>query len=350
MRMYSAGGVGRRGVFQNRGPLKFVLLLAWACWPCTALTQDMDPQILAAARREGQLVIYNGSNFRVVKMIAGEFEKAYGLPVDVLDGRALEIRERIRVEQATGRNVGDMNYAGNSSLESQLSDGFLQAHEDLPNGKLIEAPLQDNGTIVPTAVGTLGILINSGLVSAEAAPKSWLDLIDQRWRGKLLIDDPRGAGAGGTWFEVMLNKISPDYHKKLAVQKPFISREQAESYRRIARGEYPIYAPFNVSDYAGLRGLPIRVVIPQEGVPYVPFGIAILKNAPHPNAARLFLNYVLAPPAQIMLAAEGFRPATGGATGDLPSDLASFAKARLLGRTTPGRLDEMVKLATELYQ
>ena len=64
-----------------------------------------------------------------------------------------------------------------------------------------------------------------------------------------------------------------------------------------------------MSEYQRLKGLPVRAIVPEEGVPYVALGPALLKNAPHPNAARLFMNFMLERGGQGLIASEGFRPA-----------------------------------------
>lgn len=303
-----------------------------------------------AAKKEGKLLIYNGTNFPIVRKIAEQVQQQYGISVDVLDGRATEIRERIRVEQSTNRTVASLSYSGFTTLFTQMGEGVFQPHGTLPNAKGMMAELPSNGTIALGSVGLFIVMYNTNLVKPGEAPKSWRDLTDPRWQGKILSDDYRAAGAGNVWFEATLNAFGRQFHEKMAAQKPVFSRNFPESERRVARGEYPLYIPFNVSEYISLRGLPIKATVPSEGAPYVPFGGAILRDAPHPNAARVFLNFMLSDQAQAMLAAEGFRPAKPGFDSKAPPEVAPLIGGKLLGTTTPGRLDEMTKLASEIYK
>jgi iron(III) transport system substrate-binding protein len=96
--------------------------------------------------------------------------------------------------------------------------------------------------------------------------------------------------------------------------------------------------------------LPIKAIVPGEGAPYVPLGASILRDAPHPNAARVYLNFLLSETGQSMLAAEGFKPVIAGFESKAPPDVAPLLAAKLLGTTTPGKLDETTKLATEIYK
>ena len=88
----------------------------------------------------------------------------------------------------------------------------------------------------------------------------------------------------------------------------------------------------------------------RERLEQVEAAVAQLRDAPHPNAARVFLNFLLSEAGQTLLAAEGFRPAVSGYESKAPPEVAPLLAGKLLGTTTPGRLDEMTKLATEIYK
>jgi iron(III) transport system substrate-binding protein len=318
--------------------------------PAAAQTADEWKNVVEAAKKEGSLVVYNGTGFLFMRELADAFEKAYGIHTDVLVGRATEIRERIRAEQASGRFIADVGYNGNTTLRAQVNDGVLQKHAPLPRAGAIEAPLADDGMVVPLNVGSYAILVNSAQVSEADAPKSWADVGDPKWKGKILSDDPRVAGGGQAWFQATYFAFGRSFHEKIAANNPVISRNFQESARRIGRGEYQIYIPFNVSELVNLKGLPVRAVVPREGLPYIMLGFALLRNAPHPNAARLFMNFALEEQAQLVVAREGFRPVVGGLGGKLPAELVAFNGGKLLGTTEPSRTDEMLKLSAEIYK
>jgi iron(III) transport system substrate-binding protein len=149
---------------------------------------------------------------------------------------------------------------------------------------------------------------------------------------------------------VTYRTLGRDFHEKIAAHKPVISRVFAESNRRIARGEFPIYLPFNVSEYQSLKGLPIKVIIPQEGIPYVAFGSSLLKGAPHPNAARLFMNFLLEPDQQLAFALEGFRTAAKNMGPRIPEDIRPLTQAKAMGTTEPGKTQSYLDLAKEIYK
>ncbi len=317
--------------------------------PRGACAQSTKDALVAAARKDGKLIIYNGSNFPVVRRLAAQFAGAIGISVDVLDGRTTEIRERIRVEQATGRTVASCTFTGLTTLVNQQKEGAFQPHGAIAGLEKIDPLLAGDGTIAPLCVGNFAALINTSLVKGDDIPRSWQDFTNPKWKGKILSDDPRAAGAGAVWFEATLNAFGRAFHEKMAAQDIVFSRIFPESQRRLARGEFSLYLPFNVSELNGLKGLPVQCIVPAEGVPYVPFCMAILKDAPQPSAARLFIEYMLEEPQQIALASEGFKPAVSGMASKIPAHLRPFVDVKLLGTTTANKLDEMNLLARQIY-
>ena len=335
--------MGPRIVLSLSGLVAASLLLA------DAHAQNRWSEVASAAQREGKVTVYNGTGFRVVRMLGDLFGKETGISVDVLDGRASEIRERIRVEQAAGRAIGDMIYSGATSIALQTAEGAFAPLGDLPNVGKIAPPLKSDGTFLPVSAGYFAILVNANQVTLAGAPQGWRELADPKWQGKILSDDPRALGAGEVWFEVTYQAFGRGYHERMAAQKPVFGRDFAQSNQRVARGEYAVYLPFNVSEYQRLKGLPVRAIVPEEGVPYVALGPALLKNAPHPNAARLFMNFMLDRSGQGLIASEGFRPAAPG-DAQVPADIAPLIAANPLGTTTPGKTQFYLDQAQEIYK
>jgi len=325
-----------------------VLVAVLAGAPGSASAQSDWDKVVAEAKKEGKVVIYNGTNFKIVRQLGDVFQNEYGITVEVLDGRASEIRERIRTEQAAGRAIGDLIYSGATSITLQAAEGAFKPHGGVPLGKNLAEPFTDNGTFLPANAGNFALLINTNLVKEDI--KSWKFLEDPKWSGKILSDDPRALGGGQVWFEVTYRTLGRDFHEKVAAHKPVISRVWAESNRRIARGEFPIYLPFNVSEYQTLKGLPVKVIIPDEGIPFVPFGSALLKDAPHPNAARLFMNFMLDPAQQLKFATEGFRPAAKDMGPRIPEEIRPLTQAKAMGTTEPGKTQGYLDLAKEIYK
>jgi iron(III) transport system substrate-binding protein len=327
--------------------LSLMLLVAMVA-PALAQAPSDWQGITEAARHEGKLTLYNGTSLGMIRVIAERFKAHYGIAVDILEGRATEIYERVRTEQAAGQRLGDVIFNGANTMAASEGAGMIVAHGALPNSKLLAADFPDDGTILPVSSSFFAILVN-GDVTAAQEPKSWQGVLDPKWKGKILSDDFRAAGAGEVFFNVMLDKYGRGFHDKLAAQNPQFSRFFAESERRVARGEFALYIPLNLSEYPTLKGLPVRMVMPADGAPFVTLSLGLLKGAPHPNAAKLFMDYAVSPEAQLASGDTGAGITITGVADKIPPEMRRLAQPKLLGASDPKRFPEMLKLANEIY-
>ncbi|TMJ25969.1 MAG: hypothetical protein E6G95_14725, partial [Alphaproteobacteria bacterium] len=192
------------------------------------------------------------------------------------------VRERVRVEQSAGRFLGDLHHNGSTTTWLMTRDGNFQPRGEIPNVKNIEPPYAADDTKIPAEVISYSLLVNKNMVKPADEPKSWKDILDPKWTGKILSDDYRALGGGAVFFVVMQNTFGREFHEKLAAQKPSFSRDIQNSERRTARGEFPIYIPFSLQDLNNLKGLPVKAIVPAEGVAYVQFVAAMVKNTTPP--------------------------------------------------------------------
>jgi iron(III) transport system substrate-binding protein len=308
-------------------------------------------KVVDAAKKEGKVVVYNGAvGMPVLPKVGAAFESKYGIRMELLEARASELRERIRTEQAAGKVLGDVSHNGSTTTALQLAEGTFQPYGALPSAARPVAPFKADGTRVPVYVIAYGILVNTDMVKPADEPKSWKDLLDPRWKGKLLADDVRALGGGAVFFMVTLQNFGKEFHEKLAQQGPHMNRELRGNFPRVARGEYPVYAPFALADTLELKGLPVKTILPVEGMPYVRFDGAIFKGAPRPNAARLFLEFLLSDEAQLLYGNAAYGIVVGGLEGKIAAEARPLSQAKLLGTTDPKLQDEMLKLAKQIYK
>ena len=184
------------------------------------------------------------------------------------------------------------------------------------------------------------ILVNTEMVKPAEEPKSWKDLLDPKWKGKLVTAHPGYSGVIATHVMALVHLHGWDYFKQLAQNKPMLVQSAVDPSGVVASGERPIAA--NGGDYtfyqAKKKGNPVEIVFPKEGVPLVVSPSAITIFAPHPNAAKVFTDFIFSRDLQQVLAdSEGLY--TGHTDVTYPADRPKLSELNLL-RVDPEELEK----------
>lgn len=328
-----------------------VAAFAFAAFAATSHAQAPLPwdQVAPAAKKEAKLVLYSGAATpKTLGPIIASFEAKYGIKVDLLFARPSETRERIRSEQAAGRVQADLLMDG-LTLKQPAYIGAYVPHDEIPNQKKLVAPFTSDGTLIPVGIGRQTVLMNTRLVKPADEPKSWNDLLDPKWKGKIISDDPRSPGSGGLVYDVLNEKFGRAYLEKLIAQDLVITTDISVAERRVAQGEFAFFIPFRIQSVLNLRGLPVKPMQTKEGDVYIVMTLSRVKNAPHPNAARLFINHFLDSEAQKILLDLAYGSVTGESDAHLPADLRAINNGKLLGASEPQGLDERRKAFGALF-
>ena len=326
---------------------RLLLAAALLLIPASAHAEDWN-DVVAAAKKEGEVVVYNaaiGADY--YRAVATDFEKRYGIRVRTLDVRASEITERLRTEHAAGRFLADVVQHGQATL--LLNTWIAQPHGHLPNQDTLRAPFKVTDVAVPSWVQAYGLLVSTDIPEAER-PRSWHALLDAKWRGKILSDDTRAAGGGAIMFAAFQDRFGPDFNVALSKQQLVFDRDIRNDEQRVARGEYPVYIPEMIAFQKALDGLPVQFVVPEEGCPYVEIDGAMVRNAPHPNAARLLLNHFIGVEAQVAYGTGGQVPTRQEGIDGAPAELRPLLSCKLLGTTTPDKINAYFDAAKQLWK
>jgi iron(III) transport system substrate-binding protein len=349
--MSSRGGNRGTGITRRSALLGLAAGSAMLSASDLARAEDGWDKIVADAKKEGHVVLYSAFvGLAAHANLKKDFEANYGITVEILEARASEIRERIRIEQVAGRFTADVSENGRTTTTLQRDqDHVFDPFGPLPGLSRLKPDFRADDIRLPLFAIAYGILANTRLVKPEDEPKSWQDLTDPRWKGKILSDDLRALGGGGVLFYVMEEHLGQEFHEKLAKQDLKFSREIPANERRVARGEFPLYIPVSLTSVSELKGLPVKFLVPKEGLPYVGYDLALLKHAPHPNAARLLMEYCIGEKMQQLYADLGLLPTIANVVSKVDPEIAKLEQSKPLGTTDAAKMDKMLTLAKQIY-
>jgi iron(III) transport system substrate-binding protein len=273
--------------------------------PPTAVT----PDLIAAARQEGKLSYYSALELNVAERLAKAFEAKYqGISVRVERSGAERIYQRIAQEQGSGINAVDV---ANSTDPAHYLDwkgkNWLAPYLPEDVARYFPADQVDPDGTYATSCGWIeAIGYNTSLVKPEEAPKSYGDLLDPKWQGKIVKAHPGYSGAIMTATFVLSRDLGWGYFEKLAQQKVLQVQSAADPPKKLILGERAVMADGN--DYnlllAKQQGKPVEAVYASEGSPLIIVPSGVFRNAPNPNAARLFQSYYFSVEAQQLLVDE----------------------------------------------
>jgi iron(III) transport system substrate-binding protein len=273
--------------------------------PATTVT----PALIEAARKEGKVSYYAAIELNVAERLGRMFEAKYpGIAVRVERSGAERIFQRIAQEQGSGIHAVDVaNSTDTAHYLDWKKNGWLAPYLPEDVAKYFPADQFDPDGLYATSCAWLETIgYNTKLVRAEDAPKSYADLLDPKWQGKIVKGHPGYSGAILTTTFVLARELGWPYLEKLAQQKVMQVQSAGDPPKKIMLGERAVMADGN--DYNLVlfkdQGKPVEVVYPAEGSPLIIVGSGIFQNAPNPNAARLFQSFFFSAEAQQMLVDE----------------------------------------------
>ena len=296
----------------------------------TARAQDAR---LEAARREGKVVWYTSLALPSAEKVARLFEAAYpGLKVEVHRTGSQRILQRVMQElQANIKNV-DVIHTSDAGHFVLLKDKKLLMPHTPPGVEKFAPGFRDKDGYYFGLRATVNVIAyNTRALSAAEAPKTWKDLLDPKWKGKLVTAHPGYSGVIATHVLALVHLHGWDYFKQLAQNRVMLVQSAVDPPTVVASGERIVAV--NGGDYYAYqlkkKGNPIDVIYPKEGVPLVVSPTAIAAFAPHPNAAKLFTDFTFTRDIQQALAdSEGLY--TGHPDVTYPADRPRLSDLKLL--------------------
>jgi iron(III) transport system substrate-binding protein len=284
-----------------------VILAAWSNgWAAdssllASTAPDRQQKLEAAAKAEGSLSLYTSIAQKDVPLIVEPFEKKYGIKVNVWRASGDTTLQRVIQEQRAGRYTVDVVHFGAPELEALRREKLLQPVASPHFADLIDGAVPAHREWVSTLLSVWVQAYNTNLLKKEDLPKTYQDLLDPKWKDKLGFEVENIE-----WFTTVANALGGDagvqFFRDLVAKNGLSVRKGHTLLNNlVAAGEVPLaltvynYMPAQAKE----QGAPVDWFVLQPAVAR-PNGAAVLKNAQSPNAAALFIDYLLSDAQNIL--------------------------------------------------
>jgi iron(III) transport system substrate-binding protein len=268
--------------------------------------EAITPALIEAAKKEGKVAFYTAMDLQFAQKLGKAFEAKYpGITARVERSGAERVFQRVAQEYGANIHAVDVvNTADQAHCIIWKRNGWLLPYLPEDVAQHFDKRYYDpDATSITTRILISPIAYNTKLVKQEEAPKSFKDLLDPKWAGKLVKGHPAYSGTiMNATFEIARD-LGWEYFEKLAKQRVMQVQSATDTPKKISLGERAVMV--DGAGYLVIRykeaGQPVEIVYPEEGVPLATGPSAVFKDSPNPNAAKLFQNWMHSREAQQLL-------------------------------------------------
>src|SRR5262245_58919718 len=313
----------RRDVLKGTTALAATTVFAQPIRAQAPAPAPITPALIEAAKKEGKLAFYTAMDLDFANRLGKAFEGKYGIAVRVERSGAERVFTRIGQEYTANiRAVDVANTADAAHCIVWARNGWLEPYLPEEVAKYFPKEYYDpSGLHITTRILVSPIAYNTNLVKPEDAPKSFADLLDPKWAGKLVKGHPAYSGTIMNATFQIARDIGWDYFEKLAKQRVMQVQSATDCPKKVQLGERAAMA--DGAGYFIIRfkeeGHPVEIVYPTEGTPMAAGPIVVFKGAPNPNAGKLFQNWMHSREAQQFLVDWARQYSPHGQTVEKPS-------------------------------
>src|SRR6266478_2021846 len=253
----------------------------------------ITPALIEAAKKEAKVVLYSAMDLPVGEKLGKAFEAQYpGIQVQIERSGSERLFQRIDQEFASGIRAADVvNSADASHFIPWKKNGWMAPFVSEDIARYFPPEYRDpDGMFATTRIWLSSIAYNTSLVKPEDAPKSFADLLDPKWAGKMVKGHPAYSGTIMTATYQVIRELGWDYLEKLSKQRVMQVQSSTDPPKKLSLGKRAVMADGNEYGIVLLKeaGQPVEPVYPAEGTPTISGPTGIFATAPHPNAAKLF--------------------------------------------------------------
>ncbi len=275
-------------------------VLAIAATQVRAQMPAWEKDLYEAAKKEKQLTVYTAHyNTEEAARLCDAFEKKYpGVKCNFVRTTAQVAYQRFQQDLKANTGVASVFSSTDVSHYPALKKGgFLLQYRPRNRDKMVDSLKSYNDAddyYTVTAAALMLITYNNSLVAEKDAPKNWPDLLDPKWKDKVSIGHPAFSGYVGTWVVLMRKLYGWDYFTKLEKNSPQIGRSVNDTVTMLnAKERWVAAGPEATTLLSRDKGNPLSVVYPTDGALLMVSPSAVPKNAPAPNAGKLYIEFLL---------------------------------------------------------
>jgi iron(III) transport system substrate-binding protein len=298
--------LSRRTVLKGTGALLAGAAFSTRVMADAPPAEPVTPALIEAAKKEGQVSYYTSTDLPVAEKLAKAFEAKYpGIAVRVERSGAERVFQRIGQEYSSNIHAVDVvNSSDAAHFIVWKRDGTLLPYVPEDVAKFYPVDHKDiDGQFASWRVWLSIIAYNTNLVKADEAPKSFADLLDPKWKGKIVKAHPGYSGTIMTATYQMQRDLGWSWFEALAKQNIMQVQSSADPPKKLEIGERAVMADGNEYNIFQMKegGRPVEPVYASEGSPLIIGPNGIFKGSPNPNAAKLFQSFCFSRDAQQLI-------------------------------------------------
>ena len=273
--------------------------LGWLLAGGTATAHD--EALVAAAKAEGQVAVY-GCDPLQTPIYIEQFKKLYpDIKVTSYLAGCWQIYNRHVSERSAGRQVADVFFSIDDAMSKAQAEKLLQPYRSPELGNFPKVAVPEGKDYVLAKILIFGITSNRDFVKGISLPKDWIDFATPQlaWKGLISYYDPRTSSAAFSLLAALHQNLGPDktasIYEGLVASGAALAPTTPAGLSKLLSGEQPImfYSVNNHFGGAVAKGAPLDFTLPTSGTVAINFAIAPLAGAPHPAAAKLFIDFML---------------------------------------------------------
>jgi iron(III) transport system substrate-binding protein len=263
-----------------------------------------------SARAQETFVWYTGLATEASDAVSKRFTEQTGIPVEYFRAGSNNVVQKFDQERQADQVRCSAILIAIPVLAAQWAkEGVLERY-DSPEFAHYPAEFVVEGYSAPTSGEAMSMAYNTEMISAEEAPKTWEDLLDPKWKGKLALTDAASASSALHWFAAIQSVYGKEFMEKLSQQDVLVRTGGADVANTLVSGERPVAAAITQSHASRAigKGGALRIVVPEAGAPLISTVVCIPAQGPDTETGKQFVDFILSEEVQVMLQDEYFSP------------------------------------------